>query len=157
MEHRSVSPIVLHRMLDKAHREGVHILHTASLPDRPGIRGAQVSSSRPGHPPYTVLLFADGLVGCDCPGYEKFGYCKHWALTLDAAGLLPALAEEPGKAPAAADLDGPMPWDIPTVAVAAALQHPDRKAAALVDLSSRQAASAEPSPVRGRRTRKAAA
>ena len=156
MEHRFVAPETLHRMLDKAHAEGVAVLGVAHHPHKPGILGAYVSSSRPSELPYAVWLYGKDS-GCDCPGYEKHGYCKHWALVLDRAGLLPELEEELGETPAAIDLDGPMPWDIPTVAVAAAMQHPDRKAAALVDLTRRQAASAVSSPVRGQRVRKVAA
>lgn len=151
MRHPSVE--TLHRMLDKAHAEGVRILHTAQLPERPGIRGAQVSSSRPGEPPYTVLLYAAGFVGCDCPGYEQHGYCKHWALVLDRAGLLPELPEAaaaPGETPAAAvpAEAQPDPWapapvsarELITSTVTAAMNPADRKAAAAADLARRQSA-----------------
>lgn len=177
----------LHRMLDKAHAEGVRILDVTHCPDWPGLEGARVSSSRIGLPPYFVIL-KGSEAGCDCPGYEKHGYCKHWALVLDRAGLLPDLEEEPGETPAAAacincglpftvgsvgvpvpggvqcppcarlanprpgvvraaaepyppastDLEGPMPWELPNVAVITAMQHPDRKAAAYADLTRRQ-------------------
>jgi hypothetical protein len=125
-------------MLDKAHAEGVAILGLAHHPSKPGILGAQVSSSRPGELPYAVWLYgADS--GCDCPGYEKHGYCKHWALVLDRAGLLPDLEEAPGETPAAAEHTA-APWELPTptILVAAAMQHPDRKAAAAADLARRQ-------------------
>lgn len=172
MEHRFVAPETLYRMLDKAHAEGVAVLGVTHHPTKPGILGAHVSSSRAGELPYAVWLYgADS--GCDCPGYAKHGYCKHWALVLDRAGLLPELEEEPGSSPAQLEPAGITaeaqadPWVdharehaaalARTEAFIAAMQRPDRKAAALVDLTHRQAASAEASPVRGKRVRKAAA
>lgn len=87
----------LHRLLDRAHSQGVRILHVAKDPDKPGLIGAQVSSSRPDMPPYTVLLTGP-MAGCDCDGYERHGRCKHFALTVAWAGWLPELAPEPEEA-----------------------------------------------------------
>lgn len=135
----------LHRMLDKAHTEGVRILDVAHCPDWPGLEGARVSSSREGLPPYFVILTGPES-GCDCPGYEKHGYCKHWALVLDRAGLLPDDDPEPPTAASAT----PDPW-------AAPVDLTSRRQAASADLARRQAASADPSTVRGKRVRPAAA
>lgn len=182
MDHRFVAPETLYRMLDKAHAEGVAVLGVANHPSKPAILGAHVSSSRVGELPYAVWLYGAGS-GCDCPGYEKHGYCKHWALVLDRAGLLPELADEPVETPTREEYlasltiqdlyeeepltreelaelmaDEPAPWEGPADLVAGGYQPRNaRKAAALVDLSQRQAASVDPSPVRGKRVRKAAA
>jgi hypothetical protein len=132
-------------MLDKAHAEGVRILNVAHCPDWPGLEGARVSSSRAGLQPYFVILTGPEA-GCDCPGYEKHGYCKHWALVLDTAGLLPELAEDPEPEPPAPASASPDPW-------AAPVDLASRRQAAYVDLARRQAAAA----VRGKRVRPAAA
>jgi hypothetical protein len=141
MEHRLVPPATLHRMLDKAHADGVAVLGVAHHPSKPGILGAHVSSSRPDQPPYAVWLYGEHS-GCDCPGYEKHGYCKHWALVLDRAGLLPDDDPEP---PASASAS-PDPWDPPVDLVS-------RRQAAAADVARRQAAAA----VRGKRVRPVAA
>lgn len=139
----------LHRMLDKAHTEGVRILDLAHCSAWPGLEGARVSSSRADLPPYVVIL-TGAEAGCDCPGYEKHGYCKHWALVLDRAGLLPELATDPEPEPPAPASAAPDPWAPP-------VDLTSRRQAAAADLTRRQAASADPFPVRGQRTGKAAA
>jgi hypothetical protein len=85
----------LHRLNAKAHAEGIRALPCSRPPF-----GWQMTSSREGHPPYTVFL-GRVLHGCDCDGYEKWGRCKHYALALELAGWLPDFDDPPAVATAA--------------------------------------------------------
>jgi hypothetical protein len=85
----------LHRLNAKAHAEGIRALPCSRPPF-----GWQMTSSREGMPPYTVLL-GRALHGCDCDGSEKWGRCKHYALALELAGWLPDFEDAAGVAAAA--------------------------------------------------------
>jgi hypothetical protein len=76
--------LALHRLAHKAHEEGVQVLHM--LTTAPAFL---VSSSRPDRPSYVVTLAPGMLHGCDCAGYTKFQYCKHYGLCLELVGWLP--------------------------------------------------------------------
>ena len=53
-------------------------------------------------------------VGCTCPGFVEFGYCKHWAAYLSATNQLPT-DPDPDPAPAGPALrpsQQPAPWEL---------------------------------------------
>lgn len=82
----------LHRLCAKGHAEGCAVLDEdyAWFPQACRVRGsdgvtAYVVNLMPGHP----------LHGCDCDGYERWQRCKHYAMALEVAGLLPDLPDAP--------------------------------------------------------------
>src|SRR5215218_9184852 len=72
----------LHRLAAKGQSEGLIVLDDLGAAPF----ACRVTSSRPGHFPFIVNLAPGPLHGCDCAGYAKFQYCKHYALCLDVAG-----------------------------------------------------------------------
>jgi hypothetical protein len=80
----------LHRLAQKAHAEGCHILDDGFAP-----YACRVSSSRAGEAPYIVNLAPGRLHGCGCAGYQRYQRCKHYSLALEAAGWLPAPPDDP--------------------------------------------------------------
>ena len=77
--------LALHRLAAKGHDEDLVILDDVGVAPF----ACRVTSSRPGHFPYVVNLAPGPLHGCDCEGYAKFAYYKHYALYVETAGWLP--------------------------------------------------------------------
>lgn len=77
----------LHRLCAKGHADGCVV-----LPGRYA-DACRVSSSDGSKEPYIVILAAGPLHGCDCPGYEGHGRCKHYAIALEDCGWLPDLGD----------------------------------------------------------------
>jgi hypothetical protein len=86
--------LALHRLVAKAHAEGLIILDDLGAAPF----ACRVTSSRVGEAPYFVNITDTPIHGCGCPGYEKHQRCKHYALCLEAAGWLPEPPDDPPPA-----------------------------------------------------------
>lgn len=136
MDPRETQEEALHRLLAKGHDEGCQVLDDSRYDWWPW--ACRVTSSQPGQVPYTVNLAPGPLHGCDCEGYERWQRCKHYALALENAGLLPDLPDRDGD-----ELDDHGLWTEACAAAPRTLAHmtrAERRAAARADLERRAAA-----------------